>query len=97
MGKVADLMGGSHDDYDKTTMNLCKAYATENLEIAMYESLIAYSEAIGDSETASLGRQIQSQEKKAADLIWPHINRTAARAVNATELGGTERSCLNLS
>lgn len=90
IGKVADLMGSSHDDYDKTTMNLCKAYATENLEIAMYESLIAYAEAIGDSETASLGRQIQSQEKNAADLIWPQINRTAARAVNATELGGRE-------
>ena len=88
MGKVAELMSSAHDDYDKTTMNLCKAYATENLEIAMYESLIGYSEAVGDSDTAALARQIQDQEKQAAELLWPHISRTAARALNATELGG---------
>ena len=89
MGKVADLFNAGHDEYDKTTQNLIQAYATENLEIAMYESLASYSDAIGDTETAALARQIQQQERQTAERLWPHVQRCAARAVAATEIGGT--------
>ena len=89
MGKVADLVNAAHDDYDKTTQNLCKAFATENLEIAMYESLSAYAEAMGDTETAQLARQLQQQERQTAERIWPHISRTAPFALRATEVGGS--------
>jgi ferritin-like metal-binding protein YciE len=92
MGKVGDLLDIGHDDYDKTTRNLTKAFATENFEQAMYESMAAYADAIGDTETAQLARTIQAQEQQTAQLIWPHVARTAARAIEMTEGTGTTGS-----
>ncbi len=76
-GKLGDLMHISLDKDDKITQDLIKAFATEHLEIGMYESLISYSEAIGDSQTAQLARQIQSEEQEAADKIFPLIQQVA--------------------
>jgi len=90
MGKVADMLNAGHDEYDKTTQNLCKAYATEHLEIAMYESLASYADSVGDGETALLARQIQNQERMTAERIWPHISRTASNATMGTEMGTAE-------
>ena len=87
MGKAADLMHASHDTEDKTTLNLIKAYSTEHLEIGMYESMISYSEAIGDTQTAQLARQIQAEEQEAADKIFPLITITAKAALNRTTVG----------
>lgn len=77
MAKVSELMHGAHDDYDKATQNLIKAYATEHLEVGMYESLAAYSEAIGDQTTAELAREIQQQEEQTAQRLFPMIQRCA--------------------
>lgn len=85
MAKASDLMNTGHDDYDKTTQDLMKAFATENFEMAMYESLEAFASAVGDHETAQLARRIHEQEKETADRIWPHISRAAKRAVQATD------------
>ncbi len=89
MGKVSGLMHASHDEYDKTTQDLIKAYATENLEVGMYESLKAYAQALGDQETAALAAQIQSEEKEAAQKIFPLIAQTAPLALNATTLSAS--------
>lgn len=79
VAKVGDALHGAHDEYDKTTQDLMKGYATENFECAMYQSLQAYAEAIGDSETAQIARQHLQQEKAAAEKIWPLIAPTAVR------------------
>jgi ferritin-like metal-binding protein YciE len=79
MGKIGEAMHTAEDDYDKTTQDLMKGFATENFEIAMYQALESYASAIGDSETAQLARQHMQQERDAAEKIWPLIAPTAAR------------------
>ena len=37
-----DAMHAAHDLYDKTTLDLMKAYGVENFEMAMYESLAIF-------------------------------------------------------
>ncbi|RYG27222.1 DUF892 family protein [bacterium] len=84
MAKASEIMHGAHDEYDKNTQNLIKAYSTEHLERGMYESLIAWATAIGDIETANLGRQIQAEEVATAERIYPHIARYAQTALANT-------------
>ncbi len=55
---------------ERTTQNLLIAYAAENSEVAMYESLATMAEAAGDDETVSLARSIQAEEKKMAERLW---------------------------
>ena len=83
MGGLADMLQGAHDEFDKTTQDLMKAYATENFEMAMYESLRAYCSAIGDTETAALASRLFEQEHQAASLVWPLITACAPRAATA--------------
>jgi len=79
VAKIGDALHAAHDEYDKTTQDLMKAYATENFECAMYQSLESYATAIGDTETAELARQHMREEKEAAERVWPLIQPTAAR------------------
>jgi ferritin-like metal-binding protein YciE len=75
-----------HEKEERTTQNLMMAYAVENSEIAMYESLITVAEAAGDTETAALARDIQSEEERAAEKVWsllPNAAITAFRRVTA--------------
>jgi ferritin-like metal-binding protein YciE len=83
MSKVSDIVHGAHDDYDKVTQDLVKAYATEHLEIGMYTSLAAFAETAGDTETASMALQIMSEEQEAADRIHPLIERCASATAEA--------------
>lgn len=89
--KASEIMHGAHDEYDKNTQNLIKAYSTEHLERGMYESLIAWSTAIGDTETAELGRQIQAEEVATAEKLFPLIQQYAQTALanTTTAQGGT--------
>ncbi len=86
MAKLSEMMHGMHDEYDKTTMNLIKAYATEHLERGMYESLLAYSRAIGDMQTANLALDIQAEEEAAAQRIFPMIARCATSVLQSTKV-----------
>ncbi len=81
MGKVSELVNAGHDDYDKTTQDLIKAYSTEYLEIGMYTSLKAYAEQLGDAETAALAERAIGEEKEAADTVFPLIAETAKAAI----------------
>lgn len=85
MGKVSDLLNMGHDDYDKTTQDLIKGFATEHLEIGMYSSLEAFATAAGDTETASLAHQLMQEEKEAADKVYPLIAQVAADTYKASQ------------
>src|SRR5579862_3311132 len=84
MAKLGEFMHRPHDDYDQITQNLMKAYAVENFEMAMYQSLIAYANAVGDTETAILCRNIFAQEKQAAELVWSMIEPVAMRTAQVS-------------
>lgn len=75
--KAAQL---GHEKEERTTQNLMMAYAVENSEMAMYESLAIVAEAAGDTETATLARQIQTQEKATAEKIWRVLPGCAEQA-----------------
>jgi ferritin-like metal-binding protein YciE len=80
-----------HEEEERTTQNLMMAYAFENSEMAMYESLITVAEAAGDTQTAALARDIQAEEKRTAQKIWallPDAAVTAFHRVTA-EKGST--------
>ena len=78
MGKIGDMLQGAHDEWDKTTQDLIKAYATEHLEMGMYAALASYARAFGDEEAALLAEQIMGEEKDAAERLRPMIVSCAA-------------------
>lgn len=73
--KMAQL---GHDEAEKSTQDLVMAYSVEASEIAMYEALVAACEASGDMVTAQLARDIQSEERRTAEMIWTHLPTVAA-------------------
>ena len=75
--KTAQL---GHVEEERTTQNLMMAYAVENSEVAMYESLIAVAEAAGDTQTAALAREIQAEEKRTAEKVWSLLPNAALSA-----------------
>ncbi len=62
------------------------AYAVENAEIAMYESLAVAAHAIGDTETEQLARSIQQQEKQTAEKVWIQIAPAAKISIDSLRL-----------
>jgi ferritin-like metal-binding protein YciE len=84
--KLAQL---GHDTVDRVTQNLMIAYAVENCEIAMYESLIAVAEAAGDEDTAELARALQDEERRTAEKVWKLISPWAETAFK--KLAGAEQ------
>lgn len=69
-----------HEKEERTTQNLMMAYAVENSEIAMYEALASVAEAAGDTQTASLAREIQAEEKTTAAKVWKLLPNAAVQA-----------------
>ena len=78
---ATDLLHGGKDAGDKATRNIIQAYAIENLEIAMYESLAAAATEAGDTETATLAKEIQAEEEATAKKLFPRISPLAKKAV----------------
>ncbi len=81
IAKLSDITNILHDKEDQQTQDVIKAFSLENFEIAMYESLNAYAQAIGDTETASLAQSIQAEEKAAADKLFALIPNLAVQTV----------------
>jgi len=75
--KLAQL---SQDEQDRSTQDLMMAFAVENAEVAMYESLAVSADAAGDQETAALARQIQLEEKATAEGVWKLIPESAIQS-----------------
>ncbi|GEM_PF-792917 len=84
LAKASELMNSGHDDYDKNTQNLIKAYTAAHGNRGLYESLIAWSTAIGDAQSTELGRQLQQENVSSAEQIFPHIARYAQTALAGT-------------
>jgi ferritin-like metal-binding protein YciE len=76
--KVAQI---GHDVSDRLTQNLMMAFAVENAEVAMYESLAEVATIAGDLETKKLAIAIQQQERDTAEKIWTQISPTAKSAI----------------
>lgn len=74
-GTMPKTAQAGHHRSEKTAQDLTMAYAVEASEVAMYEMLATAAKAVGDTETATLARQIQEEErmagKKVFDLIAP--------------------------
>ena len=78
---ATSLLHAGKDAGDKATRNMVEAYTIENMEIAMYESLINAASEAGDSETEALAKEIQAEEKATAEKIFPRIAPLARIAV----------------
>jgi ferritin-like metal-binding protein YciE len=47
----------------------------------MYEALKSYAEAIGDQDVVQVAEEIQSEEKQAAERLWPMIAKYASASL----------------
>jgi ferritin-like metal-binding protein YciE len=72
--KAAQLV---HEKDASTTQDLIVAFAIENNECAICESLASTAEAAGDPETAALARSIEAAGKAAANKIWGMLGPAA--------------------
>ncbi len=91
MAMIGDAFQGAHDPEDKTTQDLMKAFGIESFEMAVYQGLMAYASAIGDTQTAQLAQQILQQERDTANKVWPLIAPAAARPAQEAATGRHER------
>ena len=82
--KASEVLQGAHDEYDKNTQNLIKAYTAFHGQRGMYESLVAWANANGDTETSQLGQQLQAEEVGFAERTYPHIAQYAQTALANT-------------
>jgi len=80
------------EDFDDTTMDACLIAAgqrAEHYEMAAYGTLVAWAEAMGHSEAATLLQQTLDEEKatdkKLSDLAEGGINESAASAAHPDE------------
>lgn len=82
LAKASDLLNIGHDDEDKVTQDLIKAFAAENLLLGSYESLRAYSQTVGDNETAQLAVELRGTSEGIAKKIFGAIGAKAPEAAN---------------
>jgi ferritin-like metal-binding protein YciE len=81
--KIAQI---GHDESERLTQDLMMAYAVENAEVAMYESLAVVARQIGDTTTEKLARTIQQQEKQTAEKVWAEIAPAAKKAIESVRM-----------
>lgn len=67
----------SRDDSEITAQNLILGYTMAHEAIAMYEALASTATAAGDLQTEQLARDIQKEERHAAEMIWHLIASSA--------------------
>jgi ferritin-like metal-binding protein YciE len=80
--KMAQL---GHAEEEKTTQDLMMAFAVENAEVAMYESLKIAAEIAGDQPTADLAQGIQVQEQQTAVKVWEMLAPAAEQGISAAQ------------
>lgn len=79
-GAMPKLAQMGHDEAEKGTQNLIAAFAVENSEVAMYEAMASAAAAAGDMQTETLAREIQQEERNAAQLVWNLIDASSRDA-----------------
>lgn len=88
IGKGSDLLNIFHDQEDKQTQDVIKAYALENFEIGMYLSLKTFAEAIGDTDTTRLAQDFIAEERLAGERLLHLIPQLAVAAAGRTSDAG---------
>lgn len=90
LSKMSEAIYPAHDDVEKVTQDLMLLFAVENFEAAMYQSLRAYADTIGDHETVRLAEEHLSDEQQTAHRIWnliaPSAGRPAGNAPTETDV-----------
>jgi ferritin-like metal-binding protein YciE len=81
-----------HEKEERTTQNLMMAYAVENSEVAMYEAMAAVAQAAGDTQTETLARQIQAEEKATAEKVWKLLPGAAEQSFLRVTAGSGSRT-----
>jgi ferritin-like metal-binding protein YciE len=71
----------------RLVQNLITAFCMETGECAMYEALAQVAGAAGDESTASLAREIQREERRAADKIFHFLPTRSKIAFNVSTAG----------
>lgn len=80
--------GGSTVE-ERLVQHLISAFCIETGECAMYEALATVARAAGDAATEALARQIQAEERRAAEKIWhflPTRSKIAFNVLTADEI-----------
>ncbi len=82
-GSVQSVATGAAED--ELVKNALMDFASENFEIASYKALIATAEQMGDTQTASVCRQILQDEEQMAHWLESQLP-TAVSEANAMKL-----------
>lgn len=72
--KAAQL---GHDESERSTQDLMMGFAVENSEIGMYECLATFAADAGGTITEQLARDIQAEERRAAEKMWNALPASA--------------------
>jgi ferritin-like metal-binding protein YciE len=75
-----------HEPAEKNTQHLIACIGAASAEMAMYESLANVAAAAGDTQTESLARELQKEEKDDWDQSWALL-RSSALASFQTVMG----------
>jgi len=75
-----------HDESEVSTQNLILGYAAEYAEVGMYEALASVAASAGDLQTEQLAREIQKEERHAAEMMWHLIANSAKESYGKISL-----------
>jgi len=81
-GMSPRIAQATHTPEERLAQNLVIAYSVEASECAMYEALASVAEAAGDAATERLAREIQDEERRAAEAVWGFLPSRAKIAFN---------------
>lgn len=87
-GPMHALRGSGEEE--KLLKNAKSEYSEEAEEIATYTAIEALAEAVGDTETAKVARQIRREEERMANFLAQQIP-VLTRAVAQAEIPASER------
>jgi ferritin-like metal-binding protein YciE len=73
---------------DEVVKGAMAGYTFEHFEISSYTVLIAAAEAAGDQQTASICREILSEEQAMADWLREHLPNVTRQYLQREETGG---------
>ncbi len=89
LSMAPQIAQAGHAKEERTVQNLIIAYTIKAGECAMYESLACVARAARDRRTEALAREIQSQERRAAEKIFhllPSRSKIAFNMLTLTEI-----------
>ncbi len=83
---------GAQTSPEKAAQNLMMVYSAAAAELAMYEALASAAEEAGDTDTETLARQLQAEEREDFEQIWQALPSTALVAFETALRRTSEKS-----